>query len=268
MAYALSHSALHARPGRRSSSQAPTAFIAPVAGVLVDRWDRHRTLVITQVLAMLQSAALAAFALTGHDDRVAPDRARRDPGRDQRVRHAGAAVVRAPDGRGLARTCRTRSRSTPRWSTPRACSARRSRRCWSRLVGVGWCFAIDAASYVAVIASLLAMRGGPRAPPVRGGARADGAARGRCATSRSLPLVRAAARPPRAVAVFGGRVHGAAARGRGGHAARRRAHARLADGRGRARARWPARSTWRAATASRGLGRRGRRLRASGSAPG
>ena len=37
----------------------------PVAGVLADRWDRHRVLVITQVLAMLQSAALAALALSG-----------------------------------------------------------------------------------------------------------------------------------------------------------------------------------------------------------
>jgi len=46
-------------------SQAPTAVIAPIAGVLVDRWDRHRTLIATQVLAMLQSAALATFALTG-----------------------------------------------------------------------------------------------------------------------------------------------------------------------------------------------------------
>ena len=45
--------------------QAPTSVIAPIAGVLVDRWDRHRTLVVTQVFAMLQSAALAVFALTG-----------------------------------------------------------------------------------------------------------------------------------------------------------------------------------------------------------
>ena len=45
--------------------QAPASLIAPFAGVLVDRWDRHRTIVVTQVAAMLQSAALAAFALTG-----------------------------------------------------------------------------------------------------------------------------------------------------------------------------------------------------------
>src|SRR5580692_12123876 len=45
--------------------QAPTSLIAPFAGVLVDRWDRHRTIVITQMFAMLQSAALALFTFTG-----------------------------------------------------------------------------------------------------------------------------------------------------------------------------------------------------------
>src|SRR5690349_2116872 len=47
------------------AGQIPTFLLAPLAGVLVDRWDRHRVLVVTQVLAMLQSAALAALALTG-----------------------------------------------------------------------------------------------------------------------------------------------------------------------------------------------------------
>ena len=46
-------------------SQAPTSVIAPLAGALVDRWGRHRTLLVTQAVALLQSAALAAFALTG-----------------------------------------------------------------------------------------------------------------------------------------------------------------------------------------------------------
>src|SRR5918912_4309661 len=45
--------------------QIPTLLLAPVAGVLVDRWDRHRLLVATQVASMLQSAALATLAFTG-----------------------------------------------------------------------------------------------------------------------------------------------------------------------------------------------------------
>src|SRR6476469_918166 len=44
--------------------QIPTFLLAPLGGVLVDRWNRHRVLVLTQVLAMIQSALLAFFALT------------------------------------------------------------------------------------------------------------------------------------------------------------------------------------------------------------
>lgn len=47
------------------ASQAPVFFLAPFAGVWVDRWNRHRTLVVTQVLSMLQSFALAWLALRG-----------------------------------------------------------------------------------------------------------------------------------------------------------------------------------------------------------
>src|SRR4051812_38088798 len=41
---------------------APAFFLGPLAGVFVDRWDRHRVLVVTQVLSLLQSAALAWVA--------------------------------------------------------------------------------------------------------------------------------------------------------------------------------------------------------------
>lgn len=47
------------------ASQIPTFFLAPFAGVVVDRWNRHRILIITQILAMLQSLALAFLALKG-----------------------------------------------------------------------------------------------------------------------------------------------------------------------------------------------------------
>jgi MFS family permease len=43
---------------------APVFVLAPLAGVWVDRVNRHRLLVGTQTLAMLQSMSLAAFALT------------------------------------------------------------------------------------------------------------------------------------------------------------------------------------------------------------
>jgi MFS family permease len=47
------------------AGQIPSFLLGPIAGVWVDRWDRHRTLVWTQSLSMIQSFALAALALTG-----------------------------------------------------------------------------------------------------------------------------------------------------------------------------------------------------------
>ncbi|HWE53002.1 MAG TPA: MFS transporter [Bryobacteraceae bacterium] len=43
----------------------PTFILGPVAGVWVDRWNRHRTIVITQILSMVQSLALAVLTLSG-----------------------------------------------------------------------------------------------------------------------------------------------------------------------------------------------------------
>ncbi|MEH1841787.1 MAG: MFS transporter [Nostoc sp.] len=46
------------------SSQIPSFFLAPFGGVFVDRFSRYRTLIGTQVLAMIQSLTLAVLALT------------------------------------------------------------------------------------------------------------------------------------------------------------------------------------------------------------
>src|SRR5690606_11943558 len=47
------------------AGQIPAFFIAPLAGVWIDRLDRRRLLVFTQGLGMVQSLALAALALSG-----------------------------------------------------------------------------------------------------------------------------------------------------------------------------------------------------------
>src|ERR1700735_3288367 len=46
------------------AGQIPTFILAPVAGVLVDRWDRRKVLLWTQTLAMVQSLLLAWLALS------------------------------------------------------------------------------------------------------------------------------------------------------------------------------------------------------------
>jgi MFS family permease len=46
-------------------SQIPSFFLAPVAGVFTDRWNLHRTIIVTQSLSMIQAAILALLSLTG-----------------------------------------------------------------------------------------------------------------------------------------------------------------------------------------------------------
>jgi len=42
----------------------PVFFLAPLAGVLIDRWDRRRLLIITQVLSAIQAIILFALVVT------------------------------------------------------------------------------------------------------------------------------------------------------------------------------------------------------------
>ena len=137
--------------------QIPSLVLAPVAGVLVDRWDRHRLLVVTQVLAMLQSLALAVLALTGVIE----------------VWHVGGlslvqGLINAFDVPG--RQAFVVEMVEDRADLPNAIALNSSMFNAARLlgpsvaggliawVGEGGCFLIDGLSYLAVIASLLAMK--------------------------------------------------------------------------------------------------------------
>src|SRR5438477_3143421 len=139
------------------AGQIPTFFLAPIAGVWVDRWDRHRVLVWTQVLAMIQSALLAAFAI-----------AERSTVFEVAVLCAMQGIINAVDM--PARQAFLVEMIEDRDDLPNAIALNSSMVNGARLigpsmagvliaaVGEGWCFAIDAISYLAVIASLLAMR--------------------------------------------------------------------------------------------------------------
>ncbi len=64
LVYSLTHSAfLLGVVG--FAGQIPTFVLAPFAGVLADRWSRHRLLIWTQVLAMLQAFVLSYLILAG-----------------------------------------------------------------------------------------------------------------------------------------------------------------------------------------------------------
>lgn len=47
------------------SSQVPSLFLSPFAGVAADRWNRHRALLVTQGLAMVQACLLLAVTHAG-----------------------------------------------------------------------------------------------------------------------------------------------------------------------------------------------------------
>ncbi len=143
------------------AGQIPTFLLAPFAGVLVDRWDRHRVLVVTQALAMVQSALLAWFALRGtitvwHVLVLSAFQglinAFDTPARQ-------AFVVEMVDAReDLANAIALNSSMVngARLLGPSVAGV------LIAVVGEGWCFAVDAVSYVAVIISLLLMHLRPR----------------------------------------------------------------------------------------------------------
>ncbi|MBI5779554.1 MAG: MFS transporter [Planctomycetes bacterium] len=47
------------------ASLVPSFILTPIAGVMLDRWNCHRVLLVTQILAMLQAFMLAALFFTG-----------------------------------------------------------------------------------------------------------------------------------------------------------------------------------------------------------
>ncbi|HUE67989.1 MAG TPA: MFS transporter, partial [Candidatus Acidoferrum sp.] len=147
------------------ASQIPTFLLSPLAGVMVDRWDRRRVLLATQALSMLQSALLAGLALGGVIQVWEVVALNVLQGLidafDMPVRQS--MVVGMVDDRA---------------DLPNAIALNSSMVNAARLlgpaiagvliaaVGEGWCFFIDAVSYAAVILSVLRMRFVPR-PPAR-----------------------------------------------------------------------------------------------------
>jgi len=139
------------------SGQIPTFLLAPFAGVWVDRWNRHRVLVVTQVLAMIQSFALAILTLLG-----------RITVWDIIWLGAFQGLINAFDM--PARQAFVVEMVEDRRDLGNAIALNSSMVNMARLLGPsiagiviaamgeGYCFLIDGFSYIAVIISLLAMR--------------------------------------------------------------------------------------------------------------
>ncbi|MDB5355066.1 MAG: hypothetical protein JWN24_1519 [Phycisphaerales bacterium] len=159
------------------AGQIPMFLLAPFAGVWVDRWNRRRMLIVTQTLAMLQSFALAALAITA------------DPAHPQLVVSGiiGLAVVQ-----GIINAFDLPGRQAflvelvdRREDLANAIALNSTMVHGARLVGpaiagfvihalgesarsAGWCFFIDGVTYIAVIAALLMIRVPPRPARVDG----------------------------------------------------------------------------------------------------
>lgn len=65
LVWRLSHSALLLGVAG-FAARIPTFALAPLAGVVVDRTDRHRLVILTQILSMIQALALAGLMYSGH----------------------------------------------------------------------------------------------------------------------------------------------------------------------------------------------------------
>lgn len=139
------------------TSQIPSFFLSPFGGVFADRFSRHKTLIGTQVLAMLQSLALAALALNKAID----------------IWHIIAlslvqGLINAFDA--PARQAFVPELIEKREDLANAIAVNSTMFNGARLigpaigglilarVGAGYCFLIDGVSYIAVIIGLLAMR--------------------------------------------------------------------------------------------------------------
>ena len=143
------------------SSQIPNFVLAPFGGIIVDRWNRHRILIATQCLSMLQSLALAVLALTGTIDIWhiillslcqgfinAVD----SPARQAFV----IEIIDKKENLGNAIALNSSIFNGARLVGPAIAGL------LIASVGTGVCFLIDGLSYIAVIAGLLAMKLKPR----------------------------------------------------------------------------------------------------------
>ena len=156
LVYQLSHSALMLGVVG-FAGQLPAFVLAPAAGVYVDRWNRHRLLVVTQTLSMLQSFALAGLTLTGHitiplivalNGFQGLVNAFDMPGRQSFV----IAMIEDKRDLGNAIALNSSMFNAARLIGPSTAGF------IIATVGAGWAYLIDAVSYLAVLVALLAMR--------------------------------------------------------------------------------------------------------------
>jgi MFS family permease len=138
-------------------SQIPSFVLTPFTGVFVDRWNRHRILVITQTLSMIQAFALAFLTLTGTIDILSIILLSLSLGLinafDMPARQAFVIeMVEKKEDLPNAIALNSSLVNVARFIGPAVAGL------LVAAVGEGFCFLINGISYVAVIIALLAMK--------------------------------------------------------------------------------------------------------------
>jgi MFS family permease len=139
------------------AGQIPTFIFAPFAGVWIDRLDRRQVLLVTQILAMIQSLALAGLTLAQHINIHEIIWLSAFQGLinafDMPARQAFLVqMVEDKQDLGNAIALNSSMVNLARLVGPSLAGA------VIAVSGEGFCFLIDGVSYVAVIGSLIAMR--------------------------------------------------------------------------------------------------------------
>jgi MFS family permease len=156
LVYRLTHSALLLGVVG-FAGQFPAFLLGPIAGIYVDRWNRHRLLVVTQTVSMLQSFALAVLTLSGHitigwiialSIVQGVVNAFDMPGRQAFM----LTLVENRQDLGNAIALNSSMVNVARLAGPSVAGV------IIAAAGEGWCFLIDGFSYFAVIIALLRMR--------------------------------------------------------------------------------------------------------------
>lgn len=150
------------------TSQIPSFFLAPFGGVFVDRFSTYRTLIGTQILAMIQSLVLAVLALTGVIE----------------IWHIIALslfqgfinAVDMPARQALVPELVERREDLANAIAINSTMVNGARLIGPAIgglliagIGVAYCFLLDGLSYIAVIAALLAMKVQQKQIPVSSG---------------------------------------------------------------------------------------------------
>jgi len=145
------------------SGQIPVLFVAPLAGVLSDRWNKKYIILTTQTISMIQAFALAALVLTGHIQ----------------VWHIIALSVFLGIANGFEMTARQSfviEMVEKKEDLSNAIALNSAMFNGARfigpsiggiliaLVGEGWCFLLNGISFIAAIAALLLIKAGKLRP--------------------------------------------------------------------------------------------------------